>query len=198
MDLEGAVRQELIAALEGGNAHARFEDVVANFPARLRGEKPSGEKGSLPYSAWQLLEHIRLAQNDILRFCNNQDGSYREMNFPDDYWPKAAAPPGAHAWDQSVAAVLSDREAMIRSCATGAATWPPRLPGETDRTSCARRSLSWTTRRITLENCWRCGVCSASGPRSKFAEPTFANSGFVFRPHIRQKRADVGHPKILD
>ncbi len=112
-NLENVVRQELIAALKGGNAHARFEDVVADFPARLRGEKPKAEKGGLPYSAWQLLEHIRLAQNDILRFCNNQDGSYREMNFPDDYWPKAAAPPSAQAWDQSVAAVLSDREAMI-------------------------------------------------------------------------------------
>lgn len=112
-DLEGAVRQELIAALKGGNAHARFEDVVANFPARLRGEKPGGEKGGLPYSAWQLLERIRLAQNDILRFCNNQDGSYRELSFPDDYWPKTAAPPSAHSWEKSIASVLSDREAMI-------------------------------------------------------------------------------------
>jgi hypothetical protein len=113
-DLESELRKELIAGLKGGNAHARFEDVVAGFPARLRGEKPQGEKAGLPYSAWQLLEHIRLAQNDILRFCNNHDGSYRELNFPDDYWPKAAAPPSAHAWDKSVAAVLLDREAMIQ------------------------------------------------------------------------------------
>jgi len=118
-DLESALRKELIAALKGGNAHARFEDVVADFPPRLRGEKPRGENGGLPYSAWQLLEHIRLAQNDILRFCNNHDGSYREMNFPDDYWPKAAAPPSAHAWDKSIAAVLSDREAMIQLIADG-------------------------------------------------------------------------------
>ncbi len=107
-NLENALRQELIAALKGGNAHARFEEVVEDFPARLR-----GEKAGLPYSAWQLLEHIRLAQDDILRFCNNKDGSYREMSFPDDYWPKAAVPPGAHAWEQSIASVLSDREAMI-------------------------------------------------------------------------------------
>ena len=104
-----ALRQELIAGLKGGNAHVRFEEVVADFPAGLR-----GEKGGLPYSAWQLLEHIRLAQNDILRFCDNQDGSYRELNFPDDYWPKAAAPPSAQAWEKSVASVLSDREAMIQ------------------------------------------------------------------------------------
>ncbi len=108
-DLESVLRQELIAALKGGNAHVRFEDVVADFPAHLR-----GEKAGLPYSGWQLLEHIRLAQNDILRFCKNQDGSYRELNFPDDYWPKAAAPPSAHAWDKSIASMLSDREAIIQ------------------------------------------------------------------------------------
>jgi hypothetical protein len=108
-DLDKALRRELIAALEGGNAHARLEDVVAGFPARLQ-----GEKAGLPYSGWQLLEHIRLAQNDILRFSSNHDGSYKEMNFPDDYWPKSAAPPSAHAWEKSVAAVLADREAMVR------------------------------------------------------------------------------------
>jgi len=104
-----ALRRELIAALNGGNAHVRFEDVVADFPARLQ-----GEKCGLPYSGWQLLEHIRLAQNDILRFSTNHDGSYKEMKFPDDYWPKSAAPPDARAWEKSVASVLADREAMIR------------------------------------------------------------------------------------
>jgi hypothetical protein len=113
-DLDAALRKELIAALKGGNAHARFEDVVADFPARLQGEKVGAEKGGLPYSAWQLLEHIRLAQNDILRFSTNHDGSYKEMKFPDGYWPKADAPVGAHAWDKSVASVLSDRDAMIQ------------------------------------------------------------------------------------
>jgi uncharacterized damage-inducible protein DinB len=107
-ELDAAVRLEVIAALRGGNAHARFEDVVADFPAHLW-----AEKGALPYSAWQLLEHIRLAQEDILRFCSNHDGSYKEPNFPDDYWPKSAAPPDASAWESSVAAVLRDREAMI-------------------------------------------------------------------------------------
>jgi hypothetical protein len=108
-DPESALRQELITALKGGNAHARFEEVVADFSPRLR-----GEKAGLPYSAWQLLEHIRLAQNDILRFCNNHDGSYQELNFPDDYWPRAASPPSAHAWEKSIASTLSDREAMIQ------------------------------------------------------------------------------------
>ena len=105
---DASLRRELIAALNGGNAHARFEDVVADFPANLQ-----SEKCGLPYSAWQLLEHIRLAQNDILRFSTNHDGSYREMNFPDDYWPRSAAPSDAGAWEESVAAVIADREAMI-------------------------------------------------------------------------------------
>src|ERR1700674_987865 len=84
-EADAALRQELIAGLKGGNAHARFEDVVANFPARLRGEKGGGEKGGLPYSAWQLLEHIRIAQHDILRFSSNHDGSYQELTLRDDY-----------------------------------------------------------------------------------------------------------------
>lgn len=106
-DADAALRQELIAGLNGGHAHARFEDVVANFPAKLR-----GEKSGLPYSAWQLLEHIRLAQNDILRFSGNHDGSYKELNFPDDYWPKASAPADSGAWEKSVAGVVRDRDAM--------------------------------------------------------------------------------------
>ena len=106
---DAALRKELIAGLKGGNAHARFEDVVAKFPAKLR-----GEKAGLPYSAWQLLEHIRIAQNDILRFSTNHDGSYKEMKWPDDYWPKAAAPPSANAWESAIASVVSDREAMVQ------------------------------------------------------------------------------------
>jgi hypothetical protein len=108
-DLDAALRQELVAALKGGNAHARFEDVVVKFPTHLQ-----GEKGGLPYSGWQLLEHIRLAQNDILRFSTNHDGSYKEMKFPDDYWPESAAPPDGRAWKKSVDSVISDRDAMIR------------------------------------------------------------------------------------
>ncbi len=99
---------------KGGNAHVRLEDVVADFPAQLR-----GEKAGLPYSAWQLLEHIRLAQKDILSFCNNQDGSYQEKKFPDDYWPKSAAPPSAAAWQKSIDSTLADREAMIQLVGDG-------------------------------------------------------------------------------
>ncbi len=108
-DVDATLRRELAAALRGGNAHARFEDVVADFPAHLR-----AKKAGLPYSAWQLLEHIRIAQNDILRFSANHDESYEELAFPDDYWPRGAAPPDAAAWQSSVESVVADRSAMIQ------------------------------------------------------------------------------------
>jgi hypothetical protein len=113
-DAYKAVREELIAALQGGHAHARLDDVLKDFPAKLR-----GESAGLAYSAWQLLEHIRLAQNDIVRFCAYEDGKYKELSFPDDYWPKQAAPPSAAAWDHSIAAIGKDREEMIRMLERG-------------------------------------------------------------------------------
>jgi hypothetical protein len=100
------LRKQLAALLDGGQAHATFEDAVKDFPAELRGVVPEG----LPYSAWQILEHIRTAQRDILNFSAPPTGGYHPMKWPEDYWPKEAAPPDAKAWDHSVAAVLADRE----------------------------------------------------------------------------------------
>ena len=73
--LGGELRQQLKALLDGGQAHASFEQAVKDMPAKLQGVVPEGA----PYSAWQLLEHIRLAQRDILDFSRNDDGSYREL-----------------------------------------------------------------------------------------------------------------------
>jgi hypothetical protein len=95
-----------VALLDGGQAHATFEDAVAGFPVELRGVVPEG----LPYSAWQILEHIRIAQRDILNFSAPPTGGYHPMQWPEAYWPKEAAPAGTEAWDRSVAAVLADRE----------------------------------------------------------------------------------------
>lgn len=100
------VRSEIVAQLNGGNAHATLEQVVADFPAQSRGTVLEG----LPYSAWQLLEHIRLAQEDILKFVVNADGGYVAPNWPDDYWPSAAAPPTEKAWDESVRRIQRDRD----------------------------------------------------------------------------------------
>jgi DinB superfamily len=102
------LRKQLVALLDGGQAHASFEDAVADFPVKLRGVVPEG----LPYSAWQILEHIRIAQKDILDFSAPPTGGYHGMKWPDAYWPKEAEPPSAEAWDKSAAQILSDREKL--------------------------------------------------------------------------------------
>jgi hypothetical protein len=101
-----ALRDQLVAFLDWHDAHADFDAAVEAVPAHLRGAVAAG----LPHSAWQLLEHLRLAQEDILDFCVN--ASYRERAWPDDYWPAAPAPPSDAAWDDSIAAYRRDRGAM--------------------------------------------------------------------------------------
>lgn len=100
------LRKHLIELLDGGHAHATFDHVVSDFPVRQRGEIPNG----LPHSAWMLVEHMRLAQWDILDFSRNP--KYQEMKFPDDYWPKTPTPPNDAAWDRSVQSFREDIEAM--------------------------------------------------------------------------------------
>src|ERR1700722_6833872 len=95
---------QLVALLDGGQAHASFADAVRDFPAQLRGVVPDG----LPYSAWQLLEHMRIAQRDILDFSAPPTGGYQAMAWPDAYWPKQREPASPEAWDRSIAAVESD------------------------------------------------------------------------------------------
>jgi hypothetical protein len=102
------LRKELIFQLNGGNAHVPLEKVVADFPAKLQGVKPDG----LPYAAWQLLEHIRIAQADMLEFCTNP--KYQAMDFPGDYWPESPTPPNVRAWNASVKKIESDRESFIK------------------------------------------------------------------------------------
>jgi hypothetical protein len=98
------VRKQLVALLDGGQAHAKFEDAVADFPGELRGVVPDG----LPYSAWQIVEHIRIAQHDILNFSAPPTGGYHGLKWPEQYWPKEPAPPSAHAWNDSIAAIAGD------------------------------------------------------------------------------------------
>jgi DinB superfamily len=100
-----ALRTHVLEVLRGGHAHATFDDAVADFPPELRGVAPARS----PHSAWQLLEHIRLGQRDILEFSRNTDGKYESPEWPEGYWPASSAPPHAKAWDASVAAVRKDR-----------------------------------------------------------------------------------------
>ncbi|HVZ39517.1 MAG TPA: DinB family protein [Candidatus Kapabacteria bacterium] len=102
------LRSQLQRVLDWHGAHATFEDSVRGVPAELRGASAPG----IPHSPWQLLEHLRLTQLDILDFCRNPD--YREQQWPDDYWPASAAPPDGDAWDASVAAFIADREELKR------------------------------------------------------------------------------------
>jgi len=108
--LAKALEKELIALLEGGHAHATFEDAVRGFPEKLRGVVPEG----LPYSGWQILEHLRFTQRDMLDFSDNEDGSYKEHKWPEAYWPKEVAPPSEKAWQGAIDAIHADRKAFVK------------------------------------------------------------------------------------
>jgi len=101
-----ALRDQIARLLSWHDAHATFDDAVARLPPKLRAVAPKG----LPYSPWQLVEHLRRTQHDILDFCTNPE--YEEPEWPADYWPSSAAPPSSKAWNKSVAAFRSDRDAL--------------------------------------------------------------------------------------
>lgn len=96
------LRKHLIALLEGGNAHITFADAVKEFPVEHAGLRPEGSQ----HSAWELLEHLRIAQADIVLFSHEEN--YVEPKWPDDYWPSLPAPKSEREWEASVAAVRND------------------------------------------------------------------------------------------
>jgi hypothetical protein len=106
MDPRQPIRQQLARVLDWSDAHVTYDAAVEDFPADLRGVRPPG----FPHSAWELIEHIRITQRDILDFCRPE--SYREMRWPAEYWPKTPAPPTPQSWNESVAAYVSDRNAL--------------------------------------------------------------------------------------
>lgn len=101
-----SLRAHLLELLRGGSAHATFEDTVKDMPLDKIGVRPDG----CPYSAWELLEHIRLAQHDILEFSRSAD--YVSPDWPSGYWPKSPAPVHSRDWTESVKAVIRDRKAF--------------------------------------------------------------------------------------
>jgi hypothetical protein len=101
-----ALRQHLLYLLRGGGAHIDFERGLAGLPAELRGVKPPG----LPFTAWRQLEHMRIAQWDILEFSRNP--RHVSPKWPEGYWPATDAPPDDAAWDRSVKAFRADLKAM--------------------------------------------------------------------------------------
>jgi hypothetical protein len=103
-----SLRKHLAYLLGDGGAHVNFDTAIARFPAAQRGARISGA----PHTAWQLLEHLRIAQWDILEFSRNT--AHVSPKFPDDYWPRTDLPPSARAWNESVRAFQRDLRAMIR------------------------------------------------------------------------------------
>lgn len=106
MNMNDPLRAQLLRLLDWEDAHAGFDAAADGIPASLRGTRPDG----LPYSPWQLVEHARRAQHDILDFCRNP--AYVARTWPDEYWPETAAPPTPDAWDESLAAFARDRDAL--------------------------------------------------------------------------------------
>ena len=109
--MDTAQRDQLARALGWAEAHMSLDDAARDLSPGLRARVPAG----LPYSPWQLLEHIRITQHDILDFCRNPN--YEEIAWPDAYWPKSPKPPSDAAWDASVRQIREDRaalEALVR------------------------------------------------------------------------------------
>ncbi|MGC1415174.1 MAG: DinB family protein [Candidatus Acidiferrum sp.] len=105
---DAALREQVVYLLKGGGAHVHFMDALDGFTAGKRGIFANG----LPHTGWQLLEHVRLAQWDILEFSRNP--KHVSPNFPDGYWPKVPIPPNEKAWDDSVAMFQRDLQDMVR------------------------------------------------------------------------------------
>jgi hypothetical protein len=105
-DRLGRWRDIVADALDAREAHASFGDATAGLPPELRGRRPDG----LPHSPWELLEHLRIAQADLLAYLTDPD--YRAPDWPAGYWPPTPEPPGDAAWDDAVAAVMAGRERL--------------------------------------------------------------------------------------
>jgi DinB superfamily len=128
MDQNTLLREHLLYLLRGGGAHLNFDAAVNGLPVALRGARPAG----VPHSPWRVLEHMRIAQWDILEFSRNS--RHVSPSFPDGYWPKTDAPPLADSWDRSVQLFRADLEAMcdlVADAATDLFTPIPHGEGQT-------------------------------------------------------------------
>jgi len=103
---EKALRQHLVNLMRGGHAHADFDTAIKNLPVALRGKRPKGAE----HSPWEILEHLRIAQWDILEF--SRDAKHQSPDWPSGYWPATAAPPNDKAWEKSIRVFRKDLNAM--------------------------------------------------------------------------------------
>jgi uncharacterized damage-inducible protein DinB len=130
-----AVRDHLVRVLDWEDAHVGFEAAVAGLSAEARGARAPG----FEHTCWQLLEHMRIAQDDILDFCVNP--RYEEsLVWPDDYWPAAPGPPDEDAWSGSIAAYVRSRGELQRLAREIADLTAP-VPSGTERQTYLRAIL---------------------------------------------------------
>lgn len=122
MNQDRTLRDHLLYLLRGGGAHLSFDAAIADLPIALRGAQPSG----VPHTPWRLLEHMRIAQWDILEFSRNPN--HVSPKFPEGYWPLGDAPPDEAAWDRSVMAFRADLQAMCDIVADPATDLFARIP----------------------------------------------------------------------
>ena len=108
MAKDASLRKHLVDLLKGGGAHLSFEAAVKDMPANLRGKRPRGSE----HSPWEVLEHMRIAQWDILEFSRNPQ--HVSPEFPSGYWPEEPAPPNAASWSKSVESFQADLKAVVK------------------------------------------------------------------------------------
>jgi uncharacterized damage-inducible protein DinB len=122
-------RAIVASSLGWEEAHSNLESVAKNLAPHLRGKRPDG----YPHSPWELIEHIRITQHDLLAFCQNPD--YVEtLEWPHDYWPTTPEPPGTDAWDKSIAEYKRDRDAFGRFTTETDVALTTRIPRGTGQT----------------------------------------------------------------
>lgn len=122
VERDAALRRHLIEVLQGGHAHATFDAAVKNLPAALRGKRPKGAE----HSPWEILEHLRIAQWDILEF--SRDPKHESPDWPTGYWPSTPAPADEKAWDKSVRAFRRDLKAMCDLVTRGSTDLFAKIP----------------------------------------------------------------------
>ena len=127
-DVHRALRDHVVALLRTGHAHLGFEDVVADWPAALRGAKPPGQ----PFTPWRILEHIRISQWDIVEFTKS--AKHVSPEWPSGYWTETDAPGDDAVWDRSVAQVEHDLRAMAKLVADPKTDLFARIPHGTGQT----------------------------------------------------------------
>jgi len=112
------IQKELIAALRGGQAYETVQQILAEVPKGQRYKRPDG----MGRSAWQILEHMRLSQEDLCAYSSNYDGTYRELNWPDDYWSTSLG--DGDDWDKSLAGLAKAQAQMEGLVSNGDLTNP--------------------------------------------------------------------------